>query len=517
MADVADLADRADKAHSAHIAGRAGAAGAADPAFRVPFDRAGLQRELQALLGPERVRSYPEDLIAYENDGSVFRALPDLVVFPTSTEEVASVVRVCRRYGAPVIPRGAGTGLAGGTIPVTGGVLLVTAKMNRILHVDLESRIAVVQPGLVNIDLTRAVMGQGYFYAPDPSSQLACSIGGNVANNSGGVHTLSYGVTTNHVLGLTAVLPDGEVVRLGAAAPDAPGLDLVGLFVGSEGTLGIVTEVVVRLMRRREAVRTFLAVFESVRAAGQTVSDIIASGLVPQALEMIDDVTIQAVEPAVGAGIPMDCGAALLIELEGLADGFDAQEAVIRRVCAANGARWVRVAEDPADRDRLWAARKGAFGALGRLAPNYLVQDAVVPRSRLPEVLDEIRAIAARYGLQVANVFHAGDGNLHPNLLFDVRKPGEIQRVLAAGEEIVRLCIDAGGTISGEHGLGIEKNAYLEWLFSPETLDVMKAVKTAFDPERLMNPEKLLPSPVSCSEFTAKMAPEVLAEMGLWV
>jgi len=491
---------------------------AADPAAaRVPFDRGGLLRALAGALEPARVRSYPEDVIAYENDASVFRALPDAVVFPTSTEEVAAVVRICREYGAPLIPRGSGTGLAGGTVPLTGGVLLVTAKMNRILEIDLDSRIAVVQPGLVNIDLTRAVFDQGYFFAPDPSSQVACSIGGNVANNSGGVHTLSYGVTTNHVLGLTVVLPDGEVVRLGAGAPDAPGLDVVGLFVGSEGTLGIVTEITVRLMRRREAVRTFLAVFESVRAAGQTVSDLIAGGLVPQALEMIDDVTIEAVEPAVGAGIPLDCGAALLIELEGLADGFAAQEAVIRRVCAANGARWVRAADDPAERDRLWAARKGAFGALGRLAPNYLVQDAVVPRSRLPEVLDEIRAIADRHGLRVANVFHAGDGNLHPNLLFDMRRPGEIDRVLAAGEEIVRLCIDAGGTISGEHGVGIEKNAYMEWLFSPETLDVMRTIKHAFDPERLMNPEKLLPSPVSCAEFTVKRSPAELAEAGLWI
>ncbi|HEY8449594.1 MAG TPA: FAD-binding protein, partial [Bacillota bacterium] len=377
---------------------------------RARFDRQALLAELRAQLGAAKVRAYPEDLIAYENDGSVFRAFADVIVFPESTEEVAAVVRACRRHGAPVVPRGSGTGLAGGAVPVTGGVLLVTAKMNRILEIDLDSRLAVVQPGVINIDLTQAVFADGYFFAPDPSSQVACSIGGNVANNSGGVHTLSYGVTTNHVLALTVVLPDGEVVTVGSRAPDAPGLDLPGLFVGSEGTLGIVTEITVRLMRQREAVRTFLAVYDTISAASQTVSDLIARGLVPQALEMMDDVTISAVEPAVGAGIPLDAGAALLIEIEGLADGLDTQEAVIRQVCQANGARWVRAASDAAERARLWAARKGAFGALGRLAPNYYVQDAVVPRSQLPRVMVAIRAIADRHGVRVANVFHAGDG-----------------------------------------------------------------------------------------------------------
>lgn len=484
---------------------------------RARFDRSALLADLIDILEPDRVLSYPEDLIAYENDGSVFRAFPDLIVLPETTGEVAAIVKTCRKYGVPVIPRGSGTGLTGGAVPITGGVVVATAKMNRILEVDLDSRVAVVQPGLINIDLTRAVFNDGYFYAPDPSSQIACSIGGNVANNAGGVHTLSYGVTTNHVLGLTVVLPDGEVVQIGGKAPDAPGLDCLGLFVGSEGTLGIVTEVTVRLMRLREAVRTFLAVFDEVRQAGQTVSDIIAAGLVPQAMEMMDQTTISAVEPAVQVGLPLDAGAALLIELEGLVDGLDAQEAIIRRVCHDNGARWIRTADSAEERAKLWAARKGAFGALGRLAPNYLVQDAVVPRSRLPEVLESIRAIGERYGLQIANVFHAGDGNLHPNILFDIRKPGEIDRVIAAGEEIVKLCIDIGGSITGEHGVGIEKNAYMEWMYGPETIGLMRQIKDAFDPEHIMNPEKLLPSPVSCTEFTVKSSPEALAKAGLWL
>lgn len=484
---------------------------------RADFDRAALYNDLIDITGPERVKSHPVDLIAYENDGSVFRAFADFVVSPLSTEEVSAIVKACNRRGAPVIPRGSGTGLTGGAVPITGGVLLVLSKMNRILDIDLDSRLAVVQPGLINIDLTRAVFTDGYFYAPDPSSQIACSIGGNVANNAGGVHTLSYGVTTNHVLGLTVVLPDGEIVKLGGRAPDSPGLDAVGLMVGSEGTLGIVTEITVRLMRQREAVRTLLAVFDTVLDASRTVSDIIASGLVPQALEMMDQVTISAVEPAVQVGLPLDAAAALLVELEGLADGLDVQEEIVRRICQENRARWVRSAADAEDRARLWAARKGAFGALGRIAPNYLVQDAVVPRSRLPEVLEAIQDIGKRYGLQIANVFHAGDGNLHPNILFDIRNPGELDRVLAAGEEIVKLCIEVGGSITGEHGVGIEKNAFMEWLFNTDTLSLMKEIKAAFDPTRCMNPEKLLPSPVACGEFTVKSSPEALAAAGFWL
>lgn len=486
-------------------------------AVRAQYNRPALKDDLIQILGPAKVRSYPEDIVVYENDGSVFRAFADFVVFPETTEEVAGVVKACHKHGAPVIPRGSGTGLTGGAVPITGGVLLVTAKMNRILEIDLDSQIAVVQPGLINIDLTRAVFADGYFYAPDPSSQIACSLGGNVANNAGGVHTLSYGVTTNHVLGLTVVLPDGEIVHTGGKAVDCPGLDLTGLVVGSEGTLGIVTEITVRLMRQRESVRTFLAVFDTVKDASQTVTGIIASGLVPQAMEMMDQITISAVEPVVQVGLPLDAAAALLVELEGLEEGLDAQEAVIRRVCAENKARWVRTAKDAQERAQLWAARKGAFGSLGRLAPNYLVQDAVVPRSRLPEVLEEIRRIGEKFNLQIANVFHAGDGNLHPNILFDIRNPGEIDRVLAAGEEIVKLCIDVGGSITGEHGVGIEKNAYMEWLYGSETLGLMREIKQAFDPGAIMNPEKLLPSPVSCAEFTFKGSPEALAKAGFWV
>jgi glycolate oxidase len=479
-------------------------------------DRGALCRALTDVLGSARVFTHPADLLAYECDGSVLTAMPDLVVFPESTEEVTGVVNVARRYNVPLIARGSGTGLSGGAITPIGGIVVSLARMTRILKIDLESRCAVVQPGVINLDVTRAVEGDGYFYAPDPSSQSACSIGGNVANNSGGVHTLAFGVTTNHVLGLTLVRSDGTVERLGGGGADEPGLDLTGLVVGSEGTLGIVTEVVVRLMRRREGVRTMLGIFETIEQASQAVADIIASGIGPTSLEMIDRLTVEAVEPAVHAGFPLDAGAILLIEIEGVQEVLDRSARIVDEFCRNNSAREVRLARTEEERHLYWAGRKGAFGAMGRLAPNYYLHDAVVPRSQLPAIMRLVTEIARRYNIRVANVFHAGDGNLHPLIPYDAAVPGETDLVLRASEEMLAACVAAGGSLSGEHGIGIEKNNYMPWIFSQADLQAQGRLKTAFDPEGLMNPFKVFPTPVTCGELMAQRAPR-LAASGLWI
>jgi glycolate oxidase len=481
-----------------------------------PADRAAVARDLAGLLGGARVFTHPADLLAYEYDGSVLSAVPDLVVFPESTAETAEVVRIARRHRVPVVARGSGTGLAGGAITPVGGIIVSLARMRRILRIDLDNRCAVVQPGVINLDVTRAVEAEGYFYAPDPSSQSACSIGGNVANNSGGVHTLAFGVTTNHVLGLTVVLADGSVERLGGRGPDEPGLDLVGLLVGSEGTLGIVTEVTVRLMRRREGVRTMLGIFDSIEDASRAVADIIASGIAPTSLEMIDQLTVQAVEPAVRAGFPLDAGAVLLIEVEGVNEALPTAARVVEDRCAAQGAREVRTAQSEEERHLYWAGRKGAFGAMGRLAPNYYLHDAVVPRSQLPAIMRRILEIARRHGIRVANVFHAGDGNLHPLIPYDAAAPGETERVLRASEEMLAACVAAGGSLSGEHGIGIEKNNYMPWVFSDADLDAQRRLKRALDPEDLMNPSKIFPTPITCGELMTRPAPR-LAASGLWI
>jgi len=479
-------------------------------------DRDALRRALQDALAPDRVFAHPADLIAYEYDGSVIAALPDLVVFPLSTDEVVGVVQAARRFHVPLIPRGSGTGLAGGAIAPVGGIVVSLAKMKRILHVDLDNRCATVEPGVINLDVTRAVQGQGYFYAPDPSSQSACSIGGNVANNSGGVHTLAFGVTTNHVLGLEVVLADGSIVRLGGRGPDEPGLDLTGLVVGSEGTVGIVTKVTVRLMHRREAVRTMLGIFATIEDASQAVADIIASGIGPTSLEMIDRLTVEAVEPAVHAGFPSDAGAILLIEVEGVKEILDRSSEIVDHLCRRNHAREVRVARSEEERQLYWAARKGAFGAMGRLAPNYYLHDAVVPRSQLPAIMRQVMDIARRYDIRVANVFHAGDGNLHPLIPYDASVPGETDRVMKASEEMLSACVAAGGSLSGEHGIGFEKNNYMPWIFSETDLDAQRCLKAAFDPEDLMNPYKVFPTPISCGELMTRRPPR-LAASGLWI
>ena len=466
-----------------------------------PQRKSALRRELEAIVGAGGVLSDPEELLVYESDGlTLFRALADFIVFPRSAEDVAAVVRLADRERLPFVARGAGTGLSGGCLPAEGGLVLSMMRMNRVLEVDYDNHIAVVEPGLVNLHLSWAVGPRGYYYAPDPSSQQACTIGGNIANNSGGPHTLKYGVTVNHVLGLEVVTPDGEIVWLGGRTRDALGYDLTGVFVGSEGTFGIATKIVVRIMRKPQAIKTVLAVFDRVDDASAAVSSIIARGLVPAAMEMIDQLTIEAVEDAFGCGYPRDAAAALLIELDGLAVGMEAQSDRIIAACRDAGAREVRTAADEAERQLLWKGRKSAFGAYGRVSPAYMVMDGVIPRTKLPYVLGRVNEIVAAHGLRVGNVFHAGDGNLHPNILYDPRKPGEEARVVEAGAQIMKVCAEVGGSISGEHGIGLEKLDFMPFIFSPADLAFMQKVKTAFNPTGLCNPGKVFPTKKSCVE-----------------
>ncbi len=465
-------------------------------------------------MGRERVISTPEELIAYEYDATIERASPQAVVFPESTEQVAAAVRIAYQFDVPVIPRGAGTGLSGGAIATVGGVVVALTRMKRILEVDPVNRIAVVEPGVVNLDLSRAVARYGLYYAPDPSSQRACTIGGNVAENAGGPHCLAYGATTNHVLGAELVLADGEVVQIGGRTRDAAGYDLIGAFVGSEGTLAIATKIIVRLMRLPESTRTLLAIFDTVDDATNIVSSIIGAGMLPSALEMMDRNIIAAVEPVLHCGFPLDAEAILLIEVDGLDESTAEQASAIESICRKHAAREVRVAVEQADRELLWAGRKTAIGALGRLYPNYYVLDGVVPRTRLPEVLRATYTIAARYGLDVANVFHAGDGNLHPNLLFDERVPGTKERVLEAGAEIMRSCVDAGGSITGEHGVGLEKRDFIAWIFDEADLAAMARLKTAFGAGERYNPCKAFPTHKGCGEVTQAQIQRTSAAIG---
>ena len=463
--------------------------------------RDALLRELREAVRAAYVLSEPGDLLAYEYDASNITAVPDLAVLPGSAEEVARVLRIAVRHGIPVVPRGAGTGVAGGALPIVGGMVVVMTRMNRILEVDLANRVVVVEPGVTNIEISRAVGDAGYFYAPDPSSQYASSIGGNVAHNSGGPHTIAYGVTTHHILGVEIACPTGDLVRLGGQGADRPGVDLTGLVVGSEGTFGIVTRVWVRLLRKREAVTTLLAIFGDLDRASEAVTEIIGRGVGPVALEMLDRNAIRVVEPFVHAGYPLDAEAVLLIEVEGIREILPHARAAVEEICRHHGARDVRIAHTEEERQALWLGRKAAFGTLGRMAINYYLHDAAVPRTRLPEVLRRIQEIGRREGLTLVNVFHAGDGNLHPIIIFDARIPGETGRVIRAGEEMLRLCVEAGGTISGEHGIGFEKNNYMPWIYSDADLDAMRRVKEVFDPTQTMNPWKFFPTPVSCAEM----------------
>lgn len=460
-----------------------------------------LARRLRALVGDDGVVDADDVLLVYECDGyTLERAAPELVVLPRTPAETSAVVRLLAEERIAFVPRGAGTGLSGGTLPLAAPVMICTSRLREIESIDLRNRRLVAQAGVVNSWVTRAVQGDRLLYAPDPSSQTACTIGGNVAENSGGPHTLKYGVTVNHVLGVELVLPSGEVVRLGGAVEDRPGPDLVGFVVGSEGTLGITTRATLRLVRAPEAVRTLLAIFDSVDAASEAVSDVIASGIVPAALEMMDRLVLQAVEQAFSAGFPADAGAVLLVELDGPAAGLEEQAEAVSAVCRRNGSREIRVARDEAERALLWKARKRAFGAVGRLAPNYCTQDGVVPRSRLPEIVRAIAATAERHRLRIGNLLHAGDGNIHPVILFDERDADEVRRVIEAGHEILAACVALGGSLSGEHGIGVEKIGQMPLLFSPDDLLAMTRLKAVFDPEGRANPHKVVPDAKVCVE-----------------
>jgi len=462
--------------------------------------KAAIVGELQTLLGTRYVLHSPYDLALYEYDASIDRSKPDIVVFPATSQQVAAIVKLASRYKVPIVPRGAGTGLSGGAIPIYGGIVIVFTRMNRILEIDYENLRAVVQPGLVNLHLSNALTPQGFYYVPDPSSQRSCTIGGNVGENAGGPHTLIYGVTTNHVLGLEIVTAEGEIIEVGGWTYDSPGYDLTGLLTGSEGTLCIVTKIITRIVHLSEAVKTMVAVFDTMDDASNTVSEIIASGVIPAAIEMMDRMILQAVEADTHAGYPTDAAAVLLMETEGMAEGVAEQIDTIVKICEKHYARQIRIAANEAERQLLWAGRKNAFGAVGRICPEFYVQDGVVPRSKLPYVLRRVSEICDHYKLKVGNVFHAGDGNLHPLILFDSQIPGEVERVRQAGHEILQVCAEVGGTITGEHGVGVEKQEEMQLVFSEVDLRVMQQVRTAWSPQQLFNPGKLFPIPGRCAD-----------------
>jgi glycolate oxidase len=457
---------------------------------------------LRAIVGPENLLAERADLLVYECDGfTVEKNQPEVVVFPTSTEQIVRIVKVCNELNVPFLARGAGTSLAGGCVPVGGGVMIALARMKKILEIDYANRFAVVEPGVVNKWLTDRCKDQGFHFAPDPSSQGACTIGGNVATNSGGPHTLKYGVTVNHILGVELVLPDGRVVVCGGPAEDNPGYDLTGVIVGSEGTFGVVSKIWVRITRNPEAYRTLLGVFDSIDDATNTISDIIGAGIVPAALEMLDNLFIGSVEAAYRLGFPLDAGALLIMEVDGLAAGLQDQADRVEAMARKNRAREVRKANTEAERLALWKARKGAFGTVGRLGfPSYCTQDGVVPRTKLPEIMRHIRAVSEKYRVGIANVFHAGDGNIHPVLLFDERDPDQTRRVLAASHEILDECIRLGGSVTGEHGIGVEKLDFMPKLFGPDDLSFMVRLREAFNPANLCSPNKMLPTAGACAE-----------------
>jgi glycolate oxidase len=475
----------------------------------------GFRYELWQALGAEHVIVEPEQLRVYECDGLTgHRAVPELVVLPGSTEDVQTVLRLCHRQGVPFVARGAGTGLSGGATPVAGGVVVSLARMNRILEVDLESQRVVVEPGVANLDVTRAVADAGFFYAPDPSSQQVCTIGGNVAENSGGAHCFKYGFTAHHVTGLTLVLPDGEVVELGGKALDPDGPDLLGVVVGSEGTLGVVTRITLRVVRTPQAVYTLLAGFDSTDTAGAAVSRIVAAGILPAAIEMMDRLTIEAAELAVAPGYPEGAGAVLLVELEGVTAQVEEDTAEVEAICGECGAFEIRLAADESARALLWKGRKSAFAAMGRVATDYYVQDGVVPRTRLPEVLRQIEQLSLAHGLRVGNVFHAGDGNLHPLVLYDA-KEGETDRARVLAEAILDVCLDAGGSLTGEHGVGMDKACSMPRMFSERDLDVFGRLRRAFDPSGLCNPGKVIPTPRLCGEVPGPYRLHPLERIGV--
>lgn len=464
-----------------------------------------LAAQMRAALGTECVLSGPADLMSYSYDASPLEGAPDLVVLPSSPDEVAVAVRLAVEAGIPVVARGSGTGLCGGAIPTRGGVVISTARLNRIRLIDPLNRRAVVEPGVINLALSEAAHPYGLYYAPDPASQRISTIGGNVATNAGGPHCLATGVTANHVLAVQVALSNGELVWLGAehGATGTLGIDLLGAIIGSEGTLGVVTQIAVRLLPLPESVRTLLAIFPDVATGSNTVSAIIGAGIIPSALEMMDRVICQAIERAFHAGYPEDAGSVLLIEVDGAREQVAAQSERIAALCAAGGAREVRVARSEVERAALWAGRKGAAAALGQITTSFYLQDAVVPRSRLPQIMERIEEIGREFSLLIPNVFHAGDGNLHPNMCFDRRKPGDIERVIRAGNELLRACVDLGGIVSGEHGIGLEKRDAMPFVFSTRDLASMARLRLAFDPRELFNPDKIFPESASCLEARA--------------
>ena len=477
-----------------------------DPAFLT---------ELQRSVSAGGVLHDPMDVLTYECDGLPhLRASPAAVVLPASAAEVQAVVRACARARVPFVPRGHGTGLSGGALPVAGGIVIGLARLNRVLNVDLPNQRVTVEPGVTNLEITRQVAPFGYYYAPDPSSQQVCSIGGNVAENSGGAHCLKYGFTTHHVLGVEAVMPDGELVRIDGALMDAPGPDLLGLLIGSEGTLAVVTSITVRILRRPETVQTLLAAFDTIDAGGAAVSGIIGAGIIPAAVEMMDALAIRAAEAAVHPGFP-NTDTVLIVELDGPAAEVAALFDIVQQICRTSGATTIEVAQNDEQRMRIWRGRKAAFAAMGRVSPNYYVQDGVVPRTKLPEVLGRIRDLERRSGLPIGNVFHAGDGNLHPLICYDERIPGQADRAVEVAAEILSYCIDAGGSLTGEHGIGADKNSYMPKMFDAGDLALMQRVRDAFDPERLCNPGKVFPTPRLCGEVPGPYREHPVEKAGL--
>ncbi|MBW4664494.1 MAG: glycolate oxidase subunit GlcD [Chroococcus sp. CMT-3BRIN-NPC107] len=459
-------------------------------------------KQFEAIVGKKGVVQRREELITYECDGlASYRQRPEVVVLPRTTEQVAEIVKVCDRNSIAFIARGAGTGLSGGALPTENCVLIVTALMRQIINIDLENQCVTVQPGVINNWVTQAVSGAGFYYAPDPSSQIICSIGGNVAENSGGVHCLKYGVTTNHVLGLKLVLPDGSIADVGGQIPEIPGYDLTGVFVGSEGTLGIATEITLKILKTAESICVLLADFTSIEAAGAAVSDIISAGIIPAGMEMMDNLSINAVEDVVATNCyPRDAEAILLVEVDGLQVEVDEMKKRIAAICKQNGARNVTSAKDIETRNKLWKGRKAAFAAAGHLSPDYYVQDGVIPRTKLSFVLQEIENLSKKYGYKIANVFHAGDGNLHPLILYDNAVPGAFEKVEELGGDILKLCVKVGGSLSGEHGIGADKKCYMPNMFTEIDLETMQYIRTAFNPKGLANPDKIFPTPRTCGE-----------------
>jgi glycolate oxidase len=470
---------------------------------------------LRHICGPNGVITEPTELLTYECDGlPALRETPAAVVLPGSAEQVQQVVRLCHRERVPFVARGHGTGLSGGALPVPGGIVISLARLNRVLKVDIPNRRVTVEPGVTNLEITRQVAPYGYYYAPDPSSQQVCSIGGNVAENSGGAHCLKYGFTVHHVLAVEAVLPNGDLVEIGSPLADAPGPDLLALLIGSEGTLAVVTKVVVRILRRPEAVQTLLAAFDSISAAGSAVSEIIAAGIVPAAVEMMDALSIQAAEAAVHPNFP-PADTILIVELDGPAAEVRELFGVVEEICRRTGATTIEVARDEPQRMRIWKGRKAAFAAMGRVSPNYYVQDGVVPRTKLPEVLGRIRALEQRIGLRIGNVFHAGDGNLHPLICYDESIPGQAALAEEAAGEILIYCVEAGGSITGEHGVGADKKQFMPRMFSDDDLDLMQRLRDTLDPQRLCNPGKVLPTPRLCGEVPGPYREHPVEKAGL--